>query len=190
MTEVAERLITVDEFARLAPDPEGGRMELVEGKVVTLPPPDAAHREIASVTFFLLRKFVRRHQLGRLATGAAVSLTPDGLNVRVPGVSLVSAQRSPEEGLQRAGYDQPAPGLCVEVFSKGHTDEAMAERVALYLSAGVRRVWVIRPRLGTVTIHRHGADARLLRVGETLSSDDAGFAVEGLALPVRQLFHS
>lgn len=57
-----------------------------------------------------------------------------------------------------------------------------------YLAAGTRRVWLVRPRLRTVTVHRPNGDAHTYQLGDTLTSDDAGFDVAGFALPLSDIF--
>ena len=52
----------------------------------------------------------------------------------------------------------------------------------------MKRVWVVRPELKTVAVHRPGGDAHTYGVDDTLSSEDATFLVEGFALHLRELF--
>jgi Uma2 family endonuclease len=107
--------------------------------------------------------------------------------VVVPDVSFVELDKlDPARDIRR--IPEAVPTLAVEVISPGDVDEDVAEKVAEYLAAGTARVWVVRPRLRTVTIHRDDGTIVLRQPGDTLTSDDAGFSVEGFALPVEQIF--
>lgn len=83
-----------------------------------------------------------------------------------------------------------APNLAVEVKSADDTNAELLGKVAEYLDAGSHRVWVVRPEQQTVTVFSADGDVRTLRVGDALTSADAGFAVEGFALAVAEIFES
>ncbi|HET7737129.1 MAG TPA: Uma2 family endonuclease, partial [Tepidiformaceae bacterium] len=63
MTTV-EQLITADEFERLPDPPHGGKMELVDGRVVVMAAVSREHGESASWITSILMPFVRRNRLG------------------------------------------------------------------------------------------------------------------------------
>jgi Uma2 family endonuclease len=63
------------------------------------------------------------------------------IGVRVPDVVWASAQFMQRHGTEsefRAG-----PDLCVEVLSPTNTRAEIGEKVAAYLAAGAREVWVV-----------------------------------------------
>lgn len=64
----------------------------------------------------------------------------------------------------------------------------VAVKVQTYLEYGAQRVWVVEPRTRTVTVHRPGGDAHTFQMGESLSSEDAGFDVDGFVLALSALF--
>jgi Uma2 family endonuclease len=76
----------------------------------------------------------------------------------------------------------------VEVISESETEREAAEKVTLWLEAGAERVWEVRERTRTVTVHTPGHPPRTLRDGDALHSDDASFSVEGFSLPVSDIF--
>ena len=61
----------------------------------------------------------------------------------------------------------------------------MRERVAEWLEAGTRAVWVVDPRSRTVTIHKLGAAPRLLDESDTLFGGDV---LPGFELTVAEIF--
>jgi Uma2 family endonuclease len=63
--------------------------------------------------------------------------------------------------------------------------EAMS-KVATYLEAGVRLVWLIDPASLTVTVFRPDAAPRTLAEDDVL---DGGDALPGFAVPLAEVFH-
>ena len=186
-TATRSRLVTADEFAAM-PDPiHGGKMELVRGRVVTMPPVGPDHGERATDLSTELHVFTRANDLGRVRveTGYWLSAGPD--DVRAPDVSFVGTARLATERVVNGFVIQP-PDLAVEIMSPNDRESDVADKVDAYLAAGVLRVWVVRPEQKTVTVHRPSGDSHTYRVGDTLTSDDASFAVEGFALALAELF--
>lgn len=184
---VAEKLITAEEFA-LMPDPEGACTELEAGKVVCMPPPSTIHGRFVRRLALRLSAFVEAGAFGEVFTesGYALSRNPD--TVRGPDVSYLSNQRMSPQDLPSRGYVEGAPTLAIEVISPDERDDAVERKVGEYLDAGAERVWEVRPRLRTVTVHRTGQPPVTLGAGDTLTSDDAAFAVDGFSLPVAEIF--
>jgi Uma2 family endonuclease len=186
MTRIAERLVTAAEFERL-PNPPAGTLELVPGRVIEVAPPDPRHGEKASDIDSALKPFLRSHGLGRVRVESGYWLAHDPDTIRGPDVSWVSPERLARETV-RHGAAEPAPNLAVEIVPRTTRNREVAEKVAQYLAAGVERAWVVRRELQTVTVHRPHGDAHTYGAGDTLTSDDAGFPVEGSALPLAELF--
>lgn len=187
MPDVAERLLSVAEFARLPQPPPAGKTELVDGRVVQTAPAGPEHsREQARLGRYL-DTFADQHSLGDVRSEAGYRLSVSEATVRAPGVSFVTAQRVRDEVLLH-GFVDGFPDLAVEITSPTDTDADLARKVLEYPDSGVTRVWVVRPELQTVTVHRPGGDSHTYAIGDTLTSDDAGFAVPGFELPLAKLF--
>jgi Uma2 family endonuclease len=73
----------------------------------------------------------------------------------------------------------------VEVRSKNDTATQVADKVAAYLAAGARAVWVADGERRAVFIHRPGREPVELRPGDTLTADDL---IPGFAVPIADLF--
>jgi Uma2 family endonuclease len=181
------KLLTAEEFMLLPEPLEGGKMELVRGEVVTMAPVGGEHGSVASELVGKLRLFCREHDLGQAAVEVGYRLQREPDLVRAPDVSFLEAARLEEGRFPRSFVDGP-PTLAVEVVSPGDRDVDLSTKVEEYLAAGARRVWLVRPGLRTITVHRPNGDAHTYRAGDTLSSDDAGFDVEGFALRVDEVF--
>lgn len=167
----AEKLYTAEEFLALPSDPSGGKMEFVEGRVFVRAVP--------------LREFVRRHELGIVRVETGYRLAPR--SVRAPDVSFVARDQL-DPTRDRASYISGPPTLAIEVVTHDDREADVLRKVGEYLDAGAQRVWVVRYESVAVTVYRPGGETRTLHRGETLTSDDAGFAVEGFDLPLGQLF--
>lgn len=183
---VSERLMTADEFWEL-PEPEhGGRMELVAGRVVTEMPVGRLHAKLAARLARFLGDFVERLRLGEVHVelGHRTEREPD--SVRAPDVSFVTASRL--AGMSDDGFVEDSPTLAIEVMSKNDRESEVAQKVEEYLDAGAERVWIVRPKNRTVTVHRPGGDSHTYGRDDVLDSADAGFAAEGFRLPLEELF--
>jgi Uma2 family endonuclease len=183
-----ERLLTADEFQGLPDDPNGRKMELCDGRVVYMPHPGEEHADVAFKVVMALDGFVAPRELGkvRFDVGYVLRRSPD--RVVSPDASFVAHGRL-DPSRDRTKFFPIAPDLAIEVFSPTDLESEVADKVAEYLAAGSLRVWVVRPAVKTVTVHRRGEEPRVFGVGDTLSSDDAGFTVPGFALPVYDIFH-
>ena len=172
---------------RLPEPPEGGKMELVHGEVVTMAPAGGDHGRKASRLSAKLLSFIERHALGDIGVEVGYLLKRNPDLVRAPDVSFTVASRL-QEGRFPDSFVEGPPTLAVEVVSPKDHDDDVATKVEEYLAAGTERVWVVRPKVQTITVHRPGGDAHTYRRGDTLGSDDASFPVEGFALSVDAVF--
>ena len=155
-----------------------------------MPPAKTAHGRLGARIDRALSAFALPRNLGYTTGEGGYLLARDPDTVRAPDAAFLAVARIPPGGMPDEDYVEGAPTLAVEVVSPDDRDGEVAEKVADYLAAGAERVWEVRPRLRTVTVHRPGRDPATLRVGDTLMSDDAGFTVDGFALPLADLFDS
>lgn len=182
----AERLLTAEEFF-LLPDPiEGGKMELADGRVLTMSPVGLLHGQISHAIATALGAFVRPRQLGTVTqeTGFRLQRNPD--RVRAPDVSFLRSDRIPPKGRRETFIEGP-PDLAIEVLSPDDRVAAVLRKVAEYLEAGTPRVWVVDPDAETVTVYR-AERSETFGPSSVLDSEAAGFAVEGFELPVDGVF--
>jgi Uma2 family endonuclease len=64
-----------------------------------------------------------------------------------------------------------APDLAVEVLSPGDTTGEVSEKVGAWLAAGCTAVWVVDPKLQTVTIYQSPTNVRIFAAGDALMGD-------------------
>lgn len=111
----ATDLMTAEEFAT-RPDP-GYPEELVQGRIVTMPPATPRHGKVCGETHFLLRSHAGPHDLGHvLSNDSAVITERDPDTVRGADVSFYSYAKIPKGKFPR-GYLDVVPDLVVEVRS-------------------------------------------------------------------------
>jgi Uma2 family endonuclease len=111
------------------------KIELNEKGGIEVSPPTTRH---AFLQAFVARELGLQRPDGPTFTECPVETE---IGVRVPDVVWASAEfmrRHGQEGEFRAG-----PELCVEVLSPTNTRPEMREKVAAYLAAGAREVWVV-----------------------------------------------
>lgn len=173
--------MTADEFFDSPAVPE--LAELVDGAVVALTTPPPAHGWIAKNVYDALNDHVRPLKLGRVF-GDNVPYRLDSHKVRVPDVSFIRAERVPGPPPTRGGWPL-APDLAVEVVSPSETYASVRRKVADYLGAGTRAVWLVDPDARGVEVH--GAGAATVWVAED-GSIAGGDVLPGFVLPAAEVF--
>ncbi len=140
----AEALMTAQEFGQ-RPDP-GYPEELVQGRIVGMPPPDRRHGYVCLKAGRMFGNFVDEHDLGRVMSndsGVITERDPD--TVRGADVAYYSYARLPKGPLP-TGYGPEVPELIVEVRSANDDWREILKKVAEYLRAGVLMVVVLDPK--------------------------------------------
>jgi len=176
--------VTADELLAL-PTGMGKRYELVGGELRVMSPSGWRHGIIVDNLEFLLGSFIRQNGLGRgfgAETGFLLKRNPD--TVRAPDYAFIATQHLPQPKPKEA-YWPGAPDLAVEVLSPGDTSGEVAEKIDEWLAAGCAAVWVVDPKLRTVTIYRSPTDVQVKTAGEMLTGDPV---VRGFSCAVDEIF--
>ena len=143
-TATNTELLTVGELLRLYS--RGVRGELIRGVLHETVPTGQQHGEIVANLVATLGNFVKPRRLGRLtASDAGVWLERDPDTVRAPDVAFFSVEKVPP-GLRVPGYSETAPDLVAEIVSHGDSRPEVRDKAWMWLSHGVRLVWVGIPR--------------------------------------------
>src|SRR5688500_6851267 len=183
-------LMTAEEFAQL-PDPRGGeRMELVRGAIVMAPPGNAGHGHRARKVERTIEDFVIRHNLGLTSGEGGYRLSKNPDTVRAPDGAWISWSSLKAHSFPEDDYPDAAPNLAIEIVSANDRDVDIAQQVRDFLDAGTDRVWVVRSKQRTVTVHRPNGDSHTYSPADTLTSEDAGFPVDGFELRVASIFET
>ena len=179
----AGRAMTAEELLRLPDD--GWRHALVRGELQRMTPAGFRHGAVIMNVAAPLSHHVRTRRLGVVCgaeTGFVLARNPD--TVLAPDVAFVRRERIPASGLPAAFWEGP-PDLAVEVTSPGDTRPEVAEKVASWLAAGTRVVWVVDPGRGSVVVHEPGATPRRLAASDVL---DGAPLFPGFRFPVADVF--
>jgi Uma2 family endonuclease len=155
-------------------------VEVVNGEVIAVMPPEIDHVVLMKLLFRSLDNFVVEHKLGEVfPDGAAYIL--DG-NVRkkwvkgsrVPDLSFVTRQRL-DAYLVNHELKGPlylAPDLAVEIVSKNDSFSDVVKKAQEYLRYGVRMVWVIDPDGRIIYVYTlENTGGTILNEGDRLSAD-------------------
>jgi len=182
MTATTE-LMTADELLNL---PRGNfRYELVEGELRQMSPAGHNHGRIAIRLTVPLAQYAEEHGLGEVyaaETGFKLKSNPD--TVRAPDIAFVRQERVEEVG-EAKGYWPGPPDLAVEVVSPDDRVAAVEEKVAEWLEFGTPLVWVISPKLHTVTVYRSLTDIVTLTEKDEL---DGGAVIPGFQYSIAKIF--
>lgn len=183
MSTTTTRLVTADEL--LAMPDDGFCYELVKGELIQMSPPGDEHGSVTMQVAGPLYMHVKEHDLGVVyaaETGFQLESDPD--TVRAPDVAFISRARRDQVGRVQ-GYWFGAPDLAVEVVSPSDRRRKVEEKVASWLEAGTRMVWVVNSKSQTVTVYRPLTDPIVLSDGDTLDGADV---VPGFRIVVADIF--
>jgi Uma2 family endonuclease len=182
MSTTSTALMTAEELLRL---PRGEfRAELINGELKTMPLPGLPHGRITLRLAGPLAQFVQDNELGEAYVETGFKLTSDPDTVLGPDVSFISKQRLEEVG-EVKGYWPGPPDLAVEVLSPGDRPTKVKTKLSQWLGFGAKQVWIVDPKLWTVTIYRSLTDITTFTEGEYLEAPDL---LPGFRISLERLF--
>jgi Uma2 family endonuclease len=162
-------LITADELLRThVPDK---RTELVRGVLVVREPAGSRHGLVTMNLGAELAVYAKQTGAGGVyaaETGFKLASNPD--TVRAPDIAFVTRERLPPPAT--TGYPPLAPDLAVEVLSPGDRPGEVLAKVADWLSAGTRLVWVVDPERRVARVYRHDGGEIIVPADGALDGDD------------------
>ena len=174
-------LLTADELQHFyVPDK---RVELVRGLLVVRELPGMRHARVAMDLALALGAHVRAAALGRVYAEAGFKLASNPDTVQGPDVAFIRRDRIPDP--EPTGFAHFAPDLVVEVISPGDRAGEVLAKVADWLSAGTRLVWVLDPARRVARVYRDDGTEQILTADESL---DGGDVVPGFSCPVGEIF--
>lgn len=130
------------------------RYELVDGKLIAMPPESDRNNLIA---LYLLSEFIKLVPL-RLVRhkDTEIVVTGNRTRVRMPDLLILTEELLAEIGGRRATItsDMPSPVLVVEVVSPGKTnrDRDYRYKRSEYAARGILEYWIIDPEDSKVTV--------------------------------------
>jgi Uma2 family endonuclease len=167
------------------------RFELVQGRLVRMPPTGYEHGNVALNLLRAVDGFVEANGLGSVSppeTGFLLSRRGEPDTVLAPDLAFVSAARTPVRGSPDwKGFPRLAPDLVVEIASPSQGQLELAAKARLWLSAGVRLVWIVWPVIHQIDVWQPGADEPAYALEET-DQLEGGDVLPGFTCPVARLF--
>ncbi len=166
--------------------PDGDRYELVNGELRERHMSQESSW-VAGKIFRLLGPFEDRGLGWVFPEGTSYQcFSWDATRVRKPDTSFIRRERLPD-GPTGEGHTKIAPDLAVEVVSPHDSLYDVDAKVADFLDAGVRVVWVANPHQRTVTIYRLQDPSSPTRLTESdeLRGEES---LEGFRCRVGELF--
>ena len=164
---------------------EGVRGELIRGELHETMSTGMEHGEVVSNLSRVLGNFVKPGRLGRIVssdTGVWLERDPD--TVREPDLAYFSVAKIPL-GVRIVGYAEVAPDIVAEVVSPNDTAREIDDKARMWLSHGVRLVWVVHPDSRTVAVYSQDGEVTVLDDGDTL---DGGDVLPGFTSSVGDIF--
>ena len=169
-------LVTVQEFMEL-PEPEGQRIELIGGEVISMARAGTPHEWIKSNLIEILAVWIAKNRTRKLFSEAAFEL--DEYNSLIPDVSVMLRDRISPGG---SGLIQGAPELAIEVVSL-ESAARLEQKIELYLAHGSKSVWVVYPSQRIVRIFDTAGQSRKFEPSQTLEDPVLpGFSVQVSAI--------
>ena len=162
-------LMTADELLRT--HVPNKRAELLRGVLVVREPAGSRHGLVTMNLGAELALYAKQTGAGGVyaaETGFKLASDPD--TVRAPDIAFVTRERLPPPNT--TGYPALAPDLAVEVLSPGDRPGEVLAKVADWLSAGTRLVWVVDPERRLARVYRHDGSEAIVTEEGALDGED------------------
>lgn len=168
-SSVSTPLLTAEALERISIP--GKVTELIRGRLVVHEPPGTFHGAISARLTYLLMDFVHHQGLGMVFsqdTGFKIGTDPD--TVRAPDVAFVARERVGV--IRKRGYAELAPDLSAEVLSPDDRPGEVLAKIADWLGAGTKLVWLVDPERSEVRVYRQDGSLAVLHAGDALDGED------------------
>lgn len=149
------------------------------------PPTGAQHGLVCANMVYELKRYLLEHPIGvcfGAGTGFMVPTAPPRMVVL--DAAIVRKENMPEDGLGADAFPG-APDLAVLVIAPTDKFDEVEADIHDLMNAGTSHVWILRPRVRMVTVHRSHNDIAIMGATETLTAEDV---LPGFHLPVSRLF--
>ena len=175
------KLVTAEDLAMLSED---DRFELIRGVLYPVSPTGKPHGQVVGNIHAPLHAYNRQHAFGTVyVADVGVVLERDPDTVLGTDIAFVRGEPVPLAD-EDEGFILIIPDQVIEVASPSQRRRELREKVARYIEAGVRLVWLAEPRIRTVTVIADGNET-VLTEADVL---DGGDVLPGFRLPVAEVF--
>ncbi len=137
--------------------PGAERVEWVDGEIITMAAASIRHELIVSFVEFILKGYVRRHDLGLVfGSNAAMKLDAQRRG-REPDLLFIKRER---EHLLRENYLDGPADVVIEVVSPESIGRDRGEKFIEYEAAGIPEYWYLDPQRQEAEFYRLDAHGR------------------------------
>jgi Uma2 family endonuclease len=170
-------LVTVQEFLQM-PEPEGQKLELIGGEVVSMGRGKIPHEVVKKNLNKILVVWLARNPIGELFPETMYQL--DDHNALIPDLGIVFLGRLSQGS---TGWMQAAPELAIEVVSSESVDR-LEQKIELYFTHSGKSVWVVYPNQRVVRVCDANGQSRKFEQSQTLEAS----VLPGFFTPVSAIF--
>jgi Uma2 family endonuclease len=177
---VTTQLVTAQDLWQMGE--AGEHAELIDGEIVQMAPPNGEHGEIQAALIGAIWVYLAGTNAGKVYGDVGYLLRQDPDTVLGPDLSYIASARIPAD---RRRFLPLAPDLAVEIVSPSNSAGEIERKIAIYLEAGTRTIWVVYPRQRQVVVHTPGEAPRVFTEADDVPGGDV---LPGLAIPVANIF--
>ena len=160
--------ITIADVER---NPPVGNWELIKGEVVAVNPTSYRAAKVTARILRILDVYAEAHELGDVVgPDAGFVIFPDEHTLVAPDVGFIASHRVPP-AVDQEHFARLAPDLVVEVMSPSDRMTDTRRKIALYLEAGVRVVWLVEPGPRTISVFQPGQSPHRLAGDEIMAAE-------------------
>lgn len=181
-TAIGEKRYTLEDLERLE---DAEAYELIDGELVERAMGYESDR-VGGRLLIRLGGFALDNNLGE-ASQAGTGLNIFGRADMVPRPDGLYISRGRLRPVMDRGYLETVPDIVWEVVSPNENAVRLRQKLAMYLEAGVRLVWVVWPDASEVDVYRPDGTRTVLRASDELTGEDV---LPGFSMPVGELFAS
>ena len=171
---------TIADYNRIS---EEKRYELIRGSLYEMKAPSFVHQHISSVLYNALSSFIKEQKGSCIALSAPVDvrLFRDDYTMVQPDI-LILCDRSK---IRRWGIDG-APDLVMEIVSPATARKDYTVKVDLYMSAGVKELWLIDPINSRLLIY-YAEEDRFPYIGPLSGKKEIGLYENALLIDLDEI---
>lgn len=160
------------------------RYEIIEGERHMVPSPNRRHQEIIRELGYILYRFVKEHDLGKVYLAPFDVLLSDE-DIVQPDIIFISKGR---EGIITERNIEGPPDLVIEIISESSKEIDRTIKRKLYARYGISVYWIVDPETRSIevlSLGKDGYETLMSLEGDALLTSPT-FA--GLKIPLKEIF--
>jgi len=164
-----------------------GKSELIEGEYVEMSPTGEVHFVVLRRITEALVAYFGANPVGDWwggELGFVLERDPD--TVLAPDLAVTVPRQPLSAAIAARGFSERRPILVIEVKSPHETEAQIAQKLGIYLRAGVQQVWWVRPSSRQATIYTRDDDPLTVDIHGELGGVEA---LPGFSIRLSELFN-